>query len=48
MKTCQHPNIIRFYDAYENSEYIFIVMEYFKGGDLFNYLMTKKFLIPEE
>ena len=48
LKICQHPNIIRFYDVFENSEYIYIVMEYLKGGDLFNYLEGKNFKVPEE
>jgi len=48
LKICQHPNIIRFYDVFENSEYISIVMEYLKGGDLFTYLETNDFKIPEE
>lgn len=38
LKICQHPNIIRFYDVFENSDYIYIVMEYLKGGDFFSYL----------
>uniref|UniRef100_A0A7S3CR78 non-specific serine/threonine protein kinase n=1 Tax=Strombidium rassoulzadegani TaxID=1082188 RepID=A0A7S3CR78_9SPIT len=48
LKLCQHPNIIRFFDVFENSDYIYIVMEYLKGGDFFNYLETKNFKIPEE
>lgn len=48
LKICQHPNIIRFYDVFENSDYIYIVMEYLKGGDFFTYLELKNFKIPEE
>ena len=48
MKICQHPNIIQLLDIFENSDYIFIVMEHLQGGDLFNYLEQKKFHIPEE
>lgn len=47
LKVCQHPNIIRFYDVFENSDYIYIVMEYLKGGDFFNYLERKNFKISE-
>ena len=47
LKVCQHPNIIRFYDVFENSDYIYIVMEYLKGGDFFNYLEIKNFKISE-
>lgn len=48
LKVCQHPNIIRFHDVFENSDYIYIVMEYLKGGDFFNYLESKNFKITEE
>ena len=48
LKICQHPNIIRFYDVFENSDYIYIVMEYLKGGDFFTYLELKNFKISED
>ena len=48
LKICQHPNIIRLLDIFENSDYIFIVMEHLKGGDLFSYLEKRKFHISEE
>ena len=48
LKVCQHPNIIRFYDVFENSDFIYIVMEYLKGGDFFNYLESKNFKISEQ
>ena len=48
LKICQHPNIIRLYDIFENIDYIYIIMEYCPGGDLFSYLEKRKFRIPEE
>jgi len=48
LKICQHPNIIRMLDIFENQEYIYIVMELLKGGDLFTYLEKRKFRMPEE
>jgi len=42
LKFCKHPNIINFLDHFENSEYIFIIMEYIKFGDLSSYLNKKK------
>jgi len=34
LKICQHPNIIRLLDVFENSDYIFIVMEHLNGGSM--------------
>ena len=48
LKICQHPNIIRLYDIFENIDYIYIIMEYCPGGDLFSYLEQRKFKILEE
>ena len=48
LKICQHPNIIRLYDIFENIDYIYIIMEYCPGGDLFSYLEKRKVQIPEE
>jgi Ca2+-binding EF-hand superfamily protein len=47
LKICQHPSIIKLLDIFENQDYIYIVMEYLKGGDLFNYLEKRDFTIPE-
>lgn len=48
LKLCQHPNIIRLLDVFENMEYIYIVLEYMAGGDLFNYLEKREFKITED
>lgn len=48
LKICQHPNIIRLLDIFENSDYIFIVMEHLKGGDMFSFLEKRKFHVTEE
>mmetsp|Transcript_19109 Transcript_19109/g.22031 ORF Transcript_19109/g.22031 Transcript_19109/m.22031 type:complete len:786 (-) Transcript_19109:37-2394(-) len=47
LKICQHPSIIKLLDVFENQDYIYIVMEYLKGGDLFNYLEKRDFTITE-
>jgi hypothetical protein len=47
LKICQHPSIIRLLDVFENQDYIYIVMEYLKGGDLFSYLEKRDFSISE-
>lgn len=48
MKLCRHPNVVRLLDHFENSEFIFIVMEYLSGGDLGNHLYVKKFQFTEK
>jgi len=45
---CQHPNIIKFFDVFENQDYIYIVMEVLRGGDFFSYLHSKSFTIDED
>ena len=48
LKICQHPYIIKLYDIFENIDYIYIIMEYCPGGDLFTYLQKRNFLLQEE
>ncbi len=38
LKFINHPNIIRFFDYFENSEYIFIVFEYISIGNLESFM----------
>jgi serine/threonine protein kinase len=40
--------VIRLLDVFENPEYIYIVLEYCAGGDLFHYLDKKDFKITED
>ena len=48
LKICQHPYIIKFIEHFENTNYIFIIMEYCKGGDLIQYYKKKNFNISEQ
>ena len=47
MKLCYHPYVVHLLDHFENGEYIFIVMEYIKGGSLTDYMKSKKFNFSE-
>jgi len=47
MKLSKHPNIITFIDHFENSEYIFIVMEYLRYGTLQEYIKKTKNISEE-
>jgi len=48
MKILNHDNIVTFIDHFENSEFIFIVMEYFKHGTLKDFMKSNKKLPEEE
>ena len=47
MKLLYHPYVVHLLDHFENGEYIFIVMEYIKGGSLTDYMKSKKFNFTE-
>lgn len=34
MRKLNHPNIIKFYECYEDDKFIILVTDYFEGGDL--------------
>ena len=48
MKLCHHPNVVHLLDHFENAEYIFIIMEYIRGGRLTDYMKEKKFNFTEK
>lgn len=41
LKKLDHPNIIKYYETYENQKYMYIVMEYCSGGELFDVIASK-------
>lgn len=45
---CQHGNIIKLIDLFENSETYFIVLDYMQGKDLFDYIQKRGFSLPEQ
>ena len=38
MRLINHPNIVCLVEDFEDEKYIYLVMEYYKGGDLYSYL----------
>jgi calcium-dependent protein kinase len=47
MKSLDHPNIIKFYETYQDQKYFHLVMEYCKGGSLLDKQIEKgKFTEP--
>lgn len=41
LMTVDHPNIIKFYEVFEDPQYIHLVMELCTGGELFDQLLSK-------
>jgi len=48
MRLVQHPNIVRLYEVMASKKKIYFVMEYVKGGELFNRVLQKGRLKEEE
>jgi 5'-AMP-activated protein kinase catalytic alpha subunit len=48
MRLVRHPNIVRLYEVMASKSKIYIVMEYVKGGELFNRVVEKGRLKEEE
>jgi len=48
LRQLSHPNIIKFKDSVETSQYFVIVMELMKGGDLFDRLIAQKAFLEED
>ena len=48
VKNLNHPNIIKTYEIFENEKYYYIIMDYCKGGELFDYIVKKGRLNEEE
>lgn len=47
LKVCQHPNIIRLIDVFENVDFVYVIMEHCSGGDLFSHIEKRGFRLPE-
>ena len=39
LKKLRHPNIVQLYTVIENNDKIYLIMEYIKGQELFNYIV---------
>ena len=37
-----HPNIVQYYETYEDEKNIYLVMEYIGGGELFDKIAQQK------
>ena len=48
VKTLNHPNIIKTYEIFNKEKYYYMIMDYCKGGELFDYIVKKRRLNEEE
>lgn len=48
LRTLDHPNIVKLVDTFESADRIYVVMEYMKGGELFDYVVEKGTLSEAE
>lgn len=40
LTTVDHPNIVKYYESYEDAKYMYLVMEYCPGGELFDMIAS--------
>ena len=43
LRETDHPNIVKYYDTYEDDHYIHLIMEYLHGEDLFKVITMKQY-----
>ncbi|CDZ98556.1 serine threonine-protein kinase [Phaffia rhodozyma] len=48
LKLVDHPNIMRLLDVFEDDKYLYLVLEFVQGGELFDYLVQRRYLQPPE
>ena len=48
LKILRHPNLVQLYSVVETEEKIYLIMEYIKGIELFDYIVKKKKLQEKE
>eukprot|EP00825_Cyclidium_porcatum_P047281 TRINITY_DN7654_c0_g1_i1.p1 TRINITY_DN7654_c0_g1~~TRINITY_DN7654_c0_g1_i1.p1 ORF type:complete len:590 (+),score=111.85 TRINITY_DN7654_c0_g1_i1:113-1882(+) len=41
LKKCDHPNIVKLYEVYEGSQHIYMIQNYFEGGELYDAIMNQ-------
>jgi calcium-dependent protein kinase len=41
LQTLDHPNIVKYYETYDDVKYIYLVMELCSGGELFEKVSEK-------
>lgn len=48
LKLCDHPNIVKLYEIFEEKDSVFLIQEYLAGGELFEYIEEQDHLTENE
>ena len=48
LKHLSHQNIVKYYDYFEEEDFIYLMMEYLEGGTLKDYINNKKEITEDE
>ena len=42
LKVVRHPHVVQLYEIIETSKELYLIMEYARGGELFEYIVNRK------
>ena len=42
LKIVRHPNVVQLYEIIETPKVLYLIMEYARGGELFEYIVNRK------
>jgi calcium/calmodulin-dependent protein kinase I len=48
LKEIHHPHVVKLFDSYRDDQFIFIVLEMVRGGELFDWIVSKEEYLEEE
>ena len=41
MKLLDFPNVVKYYETYQDNKFVYLVMEYLSGGELFDKILME-------
>ena len=47
MRFLDHPHLIKLYQVFESKNHLYMILEYAENGELYSYLVARRFLKPE-
>lgn len=48
MRLLEHPHLLKLFDVCESQHHLYIILEYASNGELFDFLIKRRFLPPEQ